>query len=429
VLSTKKTGSTTELHGRAQFDPYGKRIKQVGWEANGLGTVYGCAGSRWDEMARMNLMGHRWYDPEMGRFIEQDPIGESGGYNLYAYVNASPVMWVDPKGLRPEGSFGPENPASRRSGNRNNQTKVTIGGVNQSDPVTGGSGGWLDWGSRHQSELSNAGLATLDGAKKNYHGAQAKLSDAIKTRDPVKIGKALGALMTAMSDVADATRGLLGTAQAANESAQGETGAADQPPGERASPADAEATFAANKKGKRLEGLPDGVGFQQGQKVWVVSGGELATDNIRHVALNAARLVVEVRKIVGTKNVKQVPLQEGFESVWNAQPELSLSHVIVIGHNLYDGIKGVDGSMLTRDDVESMQPGVLTVGGTWTWLTCSAGTPGRTNSLLEVSHMTDPSHVFGSTSRIRLNHLELLDGTVVGTGWTNANWVSGVDMP
>ncbi|NJN64797.1 MAG: RHS repeat-associated core domain-containing protein, partial [Acidobacteria bacterium] len=39
-----------------------------------------------------------------GRFIEQDPIGEAGGLNLYAYAAASPTLWVDPTGLRPQGS-------------------------------------------------------------------------------------------------------------------------------------------------------------------------------------------------------------------------------------------------------------------------------------------------------------------------------------
>ena len=38
----------------------------------------------------------------MGRFLEQDPLGEVAGSNLYAYVDASPVMWVDPSGLMRE---------------------------------------------------------------------------------------------------------------------------------------------------------------------------------------------------------------------------------------------------------------------------------------------------------------------------------------
>jgi RHS repeat-associated protein len=41
---------------------------------------------------------HRYYDPECGRFINQDPIGLLGGDNNYLYV-PNPVAWVDPLGL------------------------------------------------------------------------------------------------------------------------------------------------------------------------------------------------------------------------------------------------------------------------------------------------------------------------------------------
>ncbi|WP_420917733.1 RHS repeat-associated core domain-containing protein [Pseudomonas syringae group genomosp. 7] len=39
----------------------------------------------------------RYYDPEIGRFITQDPIGLDGGDNLYKYV-PNPTAWVDPWG-------------------------------------------------------------------------------------------------------------------------------------------------------------------------------------------------------------------------------------------------------------------------------------------------------------------------------------------
>jgi RHS repeat-associated protein len=42
---------------------------------------------------------HRYYDPEIGRYVTQDPIGLQGGMNLYAYVGGNPVNLVDPEGL------------------------------------------------------------------------------------------------------------------------------------------------------------------------------------------------------------------------------------------------------------------------------------------------------------------------------------------
>ncbi|MCH9327425.1 glycohydrolase toxin TNT-related protein, partial [Enterobacter hormaechei] len=40
----------------------------------------------------------RYYDPQVGRFIVQDPIGLNGGWNLYQYA-PNPLGWIDPWGL------------------------------------------------------------------------------------------------------------------------------------------------------------------------------------------------------------------------------------------------------------------------------------------------------------------------------------------
>ena len=45
------------------------------------------------------LLGQRWYDEEVGRFISRDPIGEEGGLNLYVYVGNNPVNLKDSTGL------------------------------------------------------------------------------------------------------------------------------------------------------------------------------------------------------------------------------------------------------------------------------------------------------------------------------------------
>jgi RHS repeat-associated protein len=43
-------------------------------------------------------MRARYYDPEVGRFINKDPIGYDGGNNLYAYTGNNLVSSVDPSG-------------------------------------------------------------------------------------------------------------------------------------------------------------------------------------------------------------------------------------------------------------------------------------------------------------------------------------------
>jgi len=44
------------------------------------------------------LLGQRWYDSSVGRFISRDPIGEKGGLNLYVYVGNNSVNASDPYG-------------------------------------------------------------------------------------------------------------------------------------------------------------------------------------------------------------------------------------------------------------------------------------------------------------------------------------------
>ena len=41
-------------------------------------------------------LGHRWYQPDSGRFVQRDPIGIAGGLNVYAYVRNAPGKHVDP---------------------------------------------------------------------------------------------------------------------------------------------------------------------------------------------------------------------------------------------------------------------------------------------------------------------------------------------
>jgi hypothetical protein len=47
----------------------------------------------------MKLLGARYYDSSVGRFLSADPIGIAGGINQFAYVGGDPVNGVDPAGL------------------------------------------------------------------------------------------------------------------------------------------------------------------------------------------------------------------------------------------------------------------------------------------------------------------------------------------
>lgn len=45
------------------------------------------------------------YDPQLGRWLSRDPIGEEGGINLYGYVGGQPFKYSDPLGLVPDSWF------------------------------------------------------------------------------------------------------------------------------------------------------------------------------------------------------------------------------------------------------------------------------------------------------------------------------------
>jgi RHS repeat-associated protein len=55
-------------------------------------------GQQFDEESGLHYNRYRYYDPGVGRFVSQDPIGLRGGSNLFAYA-PNPLGWVDPFGL------------------------------------------------------------------------------------------------------------------------------------------------------------------------------------------------------------------------------------------------------------------------------------------------------------------------------------------
>jgi RHS repeat-associated protein len=55
-------------------------------------------GQYFDAETGLHYNLNRYYDPNAGRFIHQDPIGLEGGVNVYRYV-PNPVNWIDPLGL------------------------------------------------------------------------------------------------------------------------------------------------------------------------------------------------------------------------------------------------------------------------------------------------------------------------------------------
>ena len=87
-------GDVTQRYG---YGPFGEPQSASGSTGNPLRF----AARELDATTGLYYVRARWYDPSMGRFISEDPIGLAGGINNYAYALNDPVNLSDPTGLCP----------------------------------------------------------------------------------------------------------------------------------------------------------------------------------------------------------------------------------------------------------------------------------------------------------------------------------------
>ncbi len=94
---TAVTNGAGEELATNRYDSFGKLVAQTG--SLPFASTYTYTGREWDAEAGLYYYRARYYDPSLGRFISEDPIGFAGGMNFYAYVENNPLKWVDPWGL------------------------------------------------------------------------------------------------------------------------------------------------------------------------------------------------------------------------------------------------------------------------------------------------------------------------------------------
>jgi len=80
-----------------KYDPFGTTIASSGTLANA--NTYRFSSKEFLVNWNVYYYGYRYYHPGMQRWLNRDPIQEMGGINLYAYVENSPLNFVDPLGL------------------------------------------------------------------------------------------------------------------------------------------------------------------------------------------------------------------------------------------------------------------------------------------------------------------------------------------
>lgn len=86
---------------RWDSEAFGSTLANEDPDKDGKAFVYNLRfpGQYYDQLTGLHYNGFRDYDPKIGRYIESDPIGLSGGVNLYTYVRNNPVNYTDSSGL------------------------------------------------------------------------------------------------------------------------------------------------------------------------------------------------------------------------------------------------------------------------------------------------------------------------------------------
>ena len=96
VIAESNTAGT--ITSSSVYQPFGERI---GGQKTGLGFT----GHLEDTDIGLTYMQQRYYDPVIGRFYSNDPVGFTASnpmmFNRYAYANNNPYKFVDPDGREP----------------------------------------------------------------------------------------------------------------------------------------------------------------------------------------------------------------------------------------------------------------------------------------------------------------------------------------
>ena len=90
------TGSTQATTDSTLYDGFGMTVSETGTNPTPFGFV-GKEQYQTDGDSGLQLLGHRYYDPSIGRFLSQDPA--KSGTNWYKYADNNPLAKTDSSGL------------------------------------------------------------------------------------------------------------------------------------------------------------------------------------------------------------------------------------------------------------------------------------------------------------------------------------------
>ncbi|MBI4707834.1 MAG: RHS repeat-associated core domain-containing protein, partial [Candidatus Omnitrophica bacterium] len=86
-----------------EYDVFGNTIIRdsagATQQSSSAGNRFMFTGRELDSETGLYYYRARYYSPQIGRFLQRDPVGYAVDINLYRYCNNNPLNWVDPWGL------------------------------------------------------------------------------------------------------------------------------------------------------------------------------------------------------------------------------------------------------------------------------------------------------------------------------------------
>jgi RHS repeat-associated protein len=99
LVNSSDTLGTAWLLG---WKPYGTSVNGAVLDGHRNGMWMGSVMEDGHDASGLLYRRNRYYDPQTGRFTQEDPAGLGAGANAYGYANGDPVSYKDPFGLCPE---------------------------------------------------------------------------------------------------------------------------------------------------------------------------------------------------------------------------------------------------------------------------------------------------------------------------------------